>query len=92
MTLEMMNAARPLGFDFEDVTVPTSIWRGGLDVVHPSAMGRYLAEHIPNADFVFEPDYATFNFIGDFDAILATLIATLLCVDRDEYQSCPTSP
>jgi hypothetical protein len=39
-------------------------------------MGRHLAEHIPSPDFVFEPDYATFNFIDDFDTILATLVAT----------------
>ena len=73
MALEMANAARPWGFDLEDVTVPTTIWQGGLDDVHTPAMGRYLAEHLPDTDLVFEPGYATFNFIDDFDTILTVL-------------------
>ncbi len=72
---EMGNAARPWGFDLDQVTVPTTIWQGGLDDVHTPAMGRYLADHIPNAQLVYEPDYATFNFIDDFDTILDTLAA-----------------
>jgi pimeloyl-ACP methyl ester carboxylesterase len=73
MALEMRNAARPWGFDLPEVTVPTTIWQGGLDDIHTPAMGRYLADHLPNADLVYEPDYATFNFIDDFDTILETL-------------------
>lgn len=74
MALEMRNAARPWGFDLREVTVPTTIWQGALDDVHTPAMGRYLAEQLPNAELVFEPDYATFNFIDDSDTILATLL------------------
>ena len=73
IALEMRNAARPWGFDLQEVTVPTTIWQGGLDDVHTPAMGRHLAGHIPNAHLVHEPDYATFNFIDDFDTILETL-------------------
>lgn len=73
MAIEMRNAARPWGFDLAEVTVPTRIWQGGLDDVHTPAMGRYLAEHIPNAELVYEPNYATFNFIDDFASILATV-------------------
>jgi pimeloyl-ACP methyl ester carboxylesterase len=69
VALEMANAARPWGFDLEDVTVPTTIWQGGLDDVHTPAMGRYL----PDTDLVFEPGYAIFNFIDDFDMILTVL-------------------
>lgn len=76
MANEMANAARPWGFDLEEISVPTTIWQGGLDDVHTPAMGRHLAELIPKADLVFEPDFATFNFIDDFDTILATLITT----------------
>ena len=73
IALEMRNAARPWGFGLDQVTVPTTIWQGGLDDVHTPAMGRYLADHIPNAELVYEPDYATFNFIDEFDTILDTL-------------------
>jgi pimeloyl-ACP methyl ester carboxylesterase len=74
IVLEMRNAARPWGFDLAEVVVRTTIWQGGLDDVHTPAMGRYLADHLPNAELVFEPDYATFNFIDDFDAMLQTSI------------------
>ena len=77
MALEMRNAARPWGFELTEIEVPATIWQGGLDDVHTPAMGRYLAEHLPNASLVFEPDYATFNFIDDFDEILRTMTAGL---------------
>lgn len=74
MAREMRNAARPWGFDLAEVTVPTTIWQGELDDVHTPAMARHLAEHLPDAELIVEPDYATFNFIDDFDSILGTLI------------------
>ena len=73
MATEMRNAARPWGFDLEQVLVATTIWQGGLDDVHTPAMGRYLADQLPNAELVYEGDYATFNFMDDFDTILDTL-------------------
>ena len=73
IALEMRNAARPWGFDLQEVTVATTIWQGGLDDVHTPAMSRHLADHIPNAHLVYEPDYATFNFVDDFDTILEIL-------------------
>ena len=76
MATEMRAAARPWGFDLDQIALPTTIWHGGLDDVHTPAMGRYLADHIPNAELVYEPDYATFNFIDDFDTILDTLATT----------------
>ena len=75
MALEMRNAARPWGFELSEVTVPATIWQGGLDDVHTPAMGRYLADQLPNAELIYEPRYATFNFIDDFDTILDTLTA-----------------
>jgi pimeloyl-ACP methyl ester carboxylesterase len=73
MATEMRNAARPWGFDLDQIKIPATIWQGGLDDVHTPAMGRYLADQLPNAELVYEPDYATFNFIDNFDTILDTL-------------------
>ena len=73
MANEMRNAARPWGFALSEVRVPTVIWQGGLDDVHTPAMGRHLAGALPDAEMVFEPDHATFNFIDDFDSILRKL-------------------
>ena len=55
------------------VTGPTAIWQGGLDDVHTAAICHYLADHIPHTHLIYEPDYATFNFIDHFDTILDTL-------------------
>jgi pimeloyl-ACP methyl ester carboxylesterase len=70
---EMRNAARPWGFDLDEVTAPTVIWQGGLDDVHTPAMADHLARHLPRATLNYEADYATFNFIDDVTNILTTL-------------------
>lgn len=71
---EMRNAARPWGFDLDDVTVPTLIWQGGLDDVHTPAMADHLANRLRRATLYYKPDYATFNFVDDLHDILDSLI------------------
>jgi len=74
MATEMRNAARPWGFRLSEVTVPTVIWQGGLDDVHTPDMAEYLNRELPKARLVYEPEYATFNFVDDLGDILATLV------------------
>ncbi len=71
---EMRLAATDWGFPLSAITVPTTIWQGGLDDVHTPAMARYLQTAIPNAELDYRPDHATFDFLDDLDAIL-TIIA-----------------
>ncbi len=73
IALEMRNAARPWGFELSDVTVPATIWQGGLDDVHTPAMARYLDAQLPRSTLVFEPGYATFNFLDDLDRLMGAL-------------------
>ncbi len=73
---EMRNAACPWGFNLGEVTVPTIIWQGGVDDVHTPAMADHLARHLLNATLNYEPDYATFNFVDEFNSILTTLADT----------------
>jgi pimeloyl-ACP methyl ester carboxylesterase len=39
------------GFSLEDVSVPVSLWQGTEDRMVPVGHGRWLAEHLPNADY-----------------------------------------
>lgn len=73
IALEMRRAARDWGFALDEITTPTTIWQGGRDDVHTPAMARLLAARIPAVELVFEPEYATFNWIDRMDEILATL-------------------
>jgi pimeloyl-ACP methyl ester carboxylesterase len=44
-----MAFTRPWGFGLEDVGVPVVVWQGGQDRMVPSAHGRWLAAHLPDA-------------------------------------------
>lgn len=39
----------PWGFALEEVTIPTAIWQGSLDLMVPFAHGVWLAEQLPHA-------------------------------------------
>ena len=52
---EALIMARPWGFPIEGVQTPVSMWYGELDNAVPVAMGRYLANALPNADATFYP-------------------------------------
>ncbi|MDF8265404.1 alpha/beta fold hydrolase [Luteipulveratus flavus] len=40
---------RHWGFELDEVTVPTYVWQGSLDLMVPFAHGQWLAAHLPNA-------------------------------------------
>lgn len=71
---EMRLAARDWGFPLDEIAVPTIIWVGGQDDVHPPAMARHLRDAIPGARLELEPAYATFNFLDDAARVLTELI------------------
>lgn len=70
---EMRLAATDWGFPLSEITVPTTIWQGGLDDVHTPAMARHLQEAIPGAELDYRPDHATFDLLDDLDTILAIM-------------------
>lgn len=37
------------GFDLDEITVPTFVWQGSLDLMVPFAHGQWLSTHVPGA-------------------------------------------
>lgn len=72
---ELRQAAQDWGFPLSEVRVPTDIWCGGRDDVHPPAMARYLAAVIPNSHLHLEPELATLDWIDHLDRQVAALVA-----------------
>jgi pimeloyl-ACP methyl ester carboxylesterase len=67
--------ARSWGVEPEEVRAPTFLWYGGADTVHPPAMGRLLAERIPDATLSVRPDVGTFRLLDDAHEHLQALIS-----------------
>lgn len=65
--------ARPWGFEPADIDVPTHVWAGGADTVHPPHHARWLAEQIPGATLEVRDDVAIFGFLDDYPTILSSL-------------------
>jgi pimeloyl-ACP methyl ester carboxylesterase len=51
----------PWGFDLSSICVPVYLWHGGKDVFSPKAHTKWLADTIPGALAVYEPDRAHFE-------------------------------
>jgi len=65
--------AQPWGFDLAAVRVPTTIWQGTADTVHPPSMARFMASRIPDATLHLEPGLSTFDFLDRRDEMLRTV-------------------
>ncbi len=72
---ELQLAVQPWGFPLNEIRVPTSIWQGGRDDIHTTAMARHLADAIPNAHLKIEPTFASFTYLDHLDPILKTFAA-----------------
>ncbi len=44
------------GFSVSDIRIPVAIWHGGQDRLVPIGHGRWLAEHVPGAEFHYDAD------------------------------------
>jgi pimeloyl-ACP methyl ester carboxylesterase len=54
-TWDVVLAARPWGFQLEEIQVPTYLWHGELDITAPVALARAMARAIPNCQATFVP-------------------------------------
>lgn len=62
-------------FRVESIRCPTHLWHGTSDVNAPIGMGRWLAEHIPEARLTEWPDSAHFEVFRRWEGILDTVSA-----------------
>jgi pimeloyl-ACP methyl ester carboxylesterase len=63
------------GFDVKDISVPVSIWHGGLDKFVPFAHGEWLAANVPGAQAHLIADEAHVSLaVGRFGDVLDDLL------------------
>ena len=66
--------SRPWGFDLADVQTPVYVWQGEDDVVVTPAMGRHMADRLPNCRATFLPGEGHLLFLAHWRNILRDLI------------------
>jgi pimeloyl-ACP methyl ester carboxylesterase len=66
----------PWPFALSDIRVPVSIWHGTYDAQVPVSIGRYYAEHIPNARATFPEGEGHVSIVTNYlEAIIGDLRA-----------------
>lgn len=75
VSMELTLLARPWGFHVEDVTVPTLLWQGMEDMNVSPAMGRHLADVIPDCQATFLPGEGHLVGLTHWDKILQAVVA-----------------
>jgi pimeloyl-ACP methyl ester carboxylesterase len=69
---------RAWGFDLDDIEVPVFVWQGTVDLMVPSAHGRWLADHTPAAVAHIEADQGHLSISANgIEQMLDELVATL---------------
>jgi pimeloyl-ACP methyl ester carboxylesterase len=63
VTLDKILTVKPWGFKLEDISIKVHLWHGEADTVVPPAMGRYLADTIPNCQAKFIPGEGHFSLL-----------------------------
>lgn len=62
-TIEAALYREPWGFDLARVGIETRLWSGSDDQTVPASSGQWLADRLPNADFVLWPDEGHFTWM-----------------------------
>ena len=75
VALDATLLARYWGFRPEDIHMPVFLWHGEADRNTPIAMGRYMAQAIPDCRATFYPDEGHFSLgANHLDEILSALV------------------
>jgi pimeloyl-ACP methyl ester carboxylesterase len=71
-----LSFGRPWGFDVSDIAVPTQIMVARDDEFIPASHGRWLADHIPHAEFFVAPGgHFGFDRPAEEEKLLAWLVS-----------------
>ncbi len=62
--------AAPWPHDPRAIDVPTAIWAGGADTVHPPHHAEWLTQRIPDADLEIRPGVGIFGWLDDYPRLL----------------------
>ncbi len=72
---DMILLGRPWGFRLEDIKMRVHLWQGEEDVLVPPAMGRYMADHIPDCVARFFPGEGHLLVVDHMEEILGSFVA-----------------
>lgn len=68
---------QPWGFDLAEISVPTMVWQGELDLMVPFAHGQWLASQLPHASVHLESGEGHLSVgVGALEQMLDELLAT----------------
>ncbi|NNK41018.1 MAG: alpha/beta hydrolase [Myxococcales bacterium] len=70
----VINHGRPWGFALEDIEIGVHLWQGEEDPSVPPAMGRYLAQAIPNCKATFIPGAGHLWIVDHVGEVLDALV------------------
>ncbi|UCF46675.1 MAG: hypothetical protein JSU89_05685 [Myxococcales bacterium] len=71
----VINHGRPWGFSVEDIEIGVRLWQGEDDPSVPPAMGRYLAQTIPNCEATFIPGAGHLWILDHVGEVLDALVS-----------------
>ena len=62
---------RPWGFDVGEISIPVTVWQGGVDRMVPPGHGAWLASHIPGATAQLRPEHGHMSLaVGGFEEVI----------------------
>jgi pimeloyl-ACP methyl ester carboxylesterase len=68
--------AKPWGFSFAEISVPTMIWQGSADLMVPFSHGQWLASQLPGASAHLEEGEGHLSVaLGALDRMLDELVS-----------------
>jgi pimeloyl-ACP methyl ester carboxylesterase len=70
----VINHGRPWGFRLEDIEIGVHLWQGEADPSVPPAMGRYLAQSIPDCEATFVPGAGHLWIVDHVGDVLDALV------------------